>query len=352
MASLRGVSRSARALQPFSAQFAVRRCASTQTGAGAAAATPKSNIPDLAELETRSALDAPIPSEEDKKEFRPWKRAADRKARLPSSRYQYHPPKYNRGPLHPIQSPPSSDPIARDFVPGPFNMPRLKETFRTVMASDLMTLAYIHTPPGTPKKEPTERLRAWEGDSPYFANRARRAPRGAPELPIRERDISFRNIPEIKEITVSTFVPLGLKNPDLLIVARAVLLAMTGTMPEMTRSKNNVVQWQLQANKPAGCKTTIYGNAAWEFMDRLIHLVLPRIKDWKGVPASTGDGSGNVQFGLNPEDVQLFPEVECNYDMYPAKMIPGCHIAIKTTATSDRQAKLLLQSLGVPFYSN
>ncbi|KAJ4418305.1 54S ribosomal protein L7, mitochondrial, partial [Neurospora sp. IMI 360204] len=88
MASLRGVSRSARALQPFSTQFSActRRCASTQaTGAGAAAAAPKSNIPDLAELETRSALETPLPSEEDKKDFRPWKRAADRKARLPSS---------------------------------------------------------------------------------------------------------------------------------------------------------------------------------------------------------------------------------------------------------------------------
>lgn len=95
MASLRGVSRSARALQPFSTtQFAsIRRCASTQapgsgSGAGPAATTPSSkNIPDLAELETNSALETPLPSAEDKKEFRPWKRAADRKARLPSSRY-------------------------------------------------------------------------------------------------------------------------------------------------------------------------------------------------------------------------------------------------------------------------
>lgn len=89
MASLRGVSRSARALQPFSTQFALRRCASTQAPGTGAAAPSSKNISDLAELETQSALEAPIPSAEDKKDFRPWKRAADRKARLPSSRCVY-----------------------------------------------------------------------------------------------------------------------------------------------------------------------------------------------------------------------------------------------------------------------
>lgn len=69
------------------------------------------------------------------------------------SRYQYHPPKYYRGPLHPVQCPPSSDPTARDYVPGPFSLPRLKHTYDSTIAPDLMTMTYQHAPPGVVKPE-------------------------------------------------------------------------------------------------------------------------------------------------------------------------------------------------------
>lgn len=200
-----------------------------------------------------------------------------------SPRYQYHPPKYERGPLHPVQSPASSDPIARDFVPGPFNLPRLKQTYHSTIASDLMTLTYMHTPPGTPAKETAPRLREWDGSSPYHKNRALRGPRGNPVLPLIERDITFTNIPAIKEITIASYVPAAIEDPDHLLVARSVLLALTGTTPEITKTKGNVAQWRLQAGKKAGVKTTVYGNAAYEFLDRCVHLVFPRIKDWKGI---------------------------------------------------------------------
>ncbi|KAG7289602.1 hypothetical protein NEMBOFW57_005973 [Staphylotrichum longicolle] len=343
MASLRGLSRPARSLplsqlsrQTYTA--ASIRCASSQADAGA-----------LNDLED-STLTAPQLGPDEKKEFRPWKRAADRKHALPSGRYQYHPPKFNRGPLHPVQSPPSSDPIARDFVPGPFNLPRLKQTYHSTIASDLMTLAYTHVPPGTPKKEAPERLRSWDGSSPYHKNRGLRGPRGNPVLPLIERDITFTNVPAITEITIASYVPEAIKDPDHLLVARSVLLALTGTTPEITKTKANVVQWGIKTGERAGVKTTVYGNAAYEFLDRCVHLVFPRIKDWQGIRATTGDSSGNLSFGFTPDEVKLFPEVEVNYWMYPAKMLPGCRVFIKTSATSDRQARLLLQSFGVPFY--
>ncbi|KAK4127735.1 ribosomal protein L5 [Parathielavia appendiculata] len=346
MANLRGLSRPARNL-PVS-QLARQtytaipvRCASSQAAEAAA--------PVLNDLED-STLTAPQLSEEEKKQFRPWKRAKDRKFALPSGRYQYHPPKYNRGPLHPVQSPPSSDPIARDFVPGPFNLPRLKQTYHSTIASDLMTLAYTHVPPGTPKKEAADRLRGWDGSSPYHKNRALRGPRGNPVLPLVERDITFNNIPELKEITIASYVPDAIKDPNHLLVARSVLLALTGTTPEITKTKTNVVQWGIKIGDRAGVKTTVYGNAAYEFLDRCVHLVFPRIKDWMGISATTGDSSGNLSFGLTPEEVRLFPEVEANAWLYPAKMLPGCRVFIKTSATSDRQARLLLQAFGVPFY--
>jgi large subunit ribosomal protein L5 len=347
MATLRGVSRSPCGLplqqltRPGYAKCS-RRSASTQAAESAS--------PVLLDLETDSSVGAPQLSPDEKKDFRPWKRAADRKLPLPGSRYQYHPPKYDRGPLHPIQSPNQSDPIARDFVPGPFSLPRLRQTFQSTVSSDIMALAYNHVPPGTPKEPPVERLREWDGSSPYHKNRPKRAPRGAPVLPLRERDIAFNNIPEIKEITIAAYSPEAIEDPNHLVVTRSVILAMTGALPDITRTKTSVVQWGIIRNKRAGVKTTIYSNDAYEFLDRLIHIVLPHIKDWKGVKASTGDGSGNLSFGLGPQEVAQFPEVEVNYDMYPTKMIPGCRIFIKTTATSDRQARLLLQCMGIPFW--
>jgi len=312
MAALRGACRSACSLP--AQQLArpayptcLRRAASTQ-------ATEQAS-PALLDLEGDSTLGTPRLSPEEKKEFRPWKRASDRKLPLPGSRYQYHPPKYDRGPLHPIQSPNSSDPIARDFVPGPFNLPRLRQTYQSTISSDIMTLAYNHTPPGTPQHEAAERLRTWDDSSPYHKNRPKRAPRGAPVLPLREKDINFRNIPEIKEITLATYVPLAIKDPNNLIVARSVMLALTGSLPEITRTHQSVVQWQISKNQRAGVKTTIYGNEAYEFLDRCINIVFPRIKDWKGIEATTGDGSGNLAFGFSSQEVAMFPEVEINYDV-------------------------------------
>ncbi|KAK3326298.1 ribosomal protein L5 domain-containing protein [Apodospora peruviana] len=348
MASLRGAYRSARSLplSPLSRQaYPAPACTQRRTAASAAAVTAAI----LEELET-TTLDAPQLSPEEKKEFRPWKRAADREFNLPGSRYQYHPPKYNRGPLHPIQSPPSSDPIARDYVPGPFNLPRLKETYRATVASDLMTLAYNHVPPGTPSREPAERLRSWVGDSPYFKNRDRRAPRGSPQLTLKERDITFRHIPEIKEITIATYAPKAADEPDHLLVARMMLMSITGVLPEITKTKQDVQAWRIRKGQRSGVKCTMYGNQAYEFLDRLIHIVLPRIKEWPGVKGTTGDSSGNLSFGLSTEHMHLFPEIELNHDMYPGKMLTGCRIFIKTTATSDRHARLLMKAMGLPFY--
>lgn len=147
-----------------------------------------------------------------------------------------------------------------------------------------MTLAYLHKPPGTEEHEPAERLRGWDDSSPYHMNRARRGPRGNAVLRPLERDITFQNIPEIKEVTLATYVPRAIKEEDHLLVARTMLLAITGTTPEITKARSNVAQWAVQKGKKVGVKATMRGNAAYEFVDRCIHLVFPRIKEWKGIP--------------------------------------------------------------------
>lgn len=236
------------------------------------------------------------------------------------NRFQYHPPKFDRGPLHPIQSPPSSDPTARNFVPGPFNHPRLKQTYDSTIASDLMTLAYSHTVPGTPEPPTRERLREWDGSSPYHKNRPRRGPRGTSSLDLLEKEINFRHIPEIKAVSISAFMPKAAKIPVMLPVARSVIQAVSGNTPMTIRMKDSVANWKVKEGDRVGVKTTMYGNQAFEFVDKLINLVLPKIKEWPGVKATTGDGNGNLGIGLRPEDMAWFPELAVNWDLYPARV--------------------------------
>ncbi|KKA26897.1 hypothetical protein TD95_002138 [Thielaviopsis punctulata] len=301
----------------------------------------------LKDIETNSSMSAPIPDVSVAKSFNTEERIKSREQQLPGKRYQYHPPKYDRGPLHPVQSPKHSDPIARNFLPGPFNHPRLLETYNHTISSDILTMTYQHVIPGTPAKPERERLRAWDDSSPYHANRPLRGPRGAGTLPVLEKDIKFNNIPEIQSVHIHCYQPQAGQDPGYLAVSRAVVMAITGRLPKVTWIKNQVSQWKIKKGDLSGCKTTIFGNSAYEFVDKLTTLVFPKIKDWPGI-AGKGDGSGNISFGLNPTDLAHFPEIGVNYDMYPSKMIPGLHILIRTTATSDRQARLLLQTMGVP----
>lgn len=214
--------------------------------------------------------------------------------------------------------PPSSDPTARDFVPGPFNIPRGKHTYDTTIAPDLMTLTYTHVPPGTPPSESQKgHLRQWDGSSPYHKNRPARGPRGggSSRLGLLERGITHDNIPEVTGVSIAAFAPLASENKEYLQVARAVVQAITGTFPESIRAKKNVVQWKLREGQFAGAKAELEGPAAYEFLDKLITLVLPKIKDWPGMKSTSGDGAGNLALGMRPEWMAFFPELEFNYDV-------------------------------------
>lgn len=239
-------------------------------------------------------------------------------------RYQYHPPKYYRGPLHPVQTPKSSDPTARDFVPGPFSFPRLKHTYDSTIAPDLLAMTYQHTPPGTVAPESQKgTLRQWDGSSPYHKNRPSRGPRGggSSRLGILERNVDWNNIPEIEAVTINSYAPMSSQNKEYLHVARAVVQAISGAYPEVTTVKHHVIQWGVRKGDKAGAKVTLRGGAAYDFVDKLITLVLPKIKDWPGIKASTGDDSGNLAFGMKPAWMAYFPEIEFNYDVRPLPLL-------------------------------
>ncbi|KJZ74191.1 hypothetical protein HIM_06422 [Hirsutella minnesotensis 3608] len=317
------------------------------------ASTNANSSPSLADLESTTAFTAPEPDQNIRQAFDAARSPEKGAQKLPGNRYQYHPPKYYRGPLHPIQMPPSSDPTARDFVPGPLNFPRLKHTYDSTIAPDLMTLSYAHIPPGSaPSESQKGTLRQWDDSSPYHKNRPSRGPRGggSSRLGILERKITWNNIPEIEAVTVNCFSPGASGNKEYLHVALAALQAITGRHPEVSTIKRGTAQWHTRAGDKAGARVTLRGPQAYEFVDKLVTLVLPKIKDWPGVKGSTGDDAGNLALGMEPSWMAYFPEIEFNYDMYPPKLMPGCHIFIHTTATSDRQARLLLQALGFPFY--
>ncbi|KAF1813509.1 50S ribosomal subunit L7 [Eremomyces bilateralis CBS 781.70] len=309
-------------------------------------ATTRSHFKDL---ESNSSFNTPPASADVIKGYNPIARSAARKGQLPRSGYQYRSPKHYRGPLHPHQPPPKSDPASREFIPGPFTYPRLEQTYHSTIAHDILAMEYVHFPPGQASPDHTQRLRRWEGDSPYFANRSPRMPRGGRRLKLVKRPTTFRTIPKVERVTVHSFVPAAADDSAFLHVAGMAIQAITGVRVESHQSKRSVSQWGLRAGKYVAVTADITGEDMYDFISKTVHMVLPKIKDWKGISVVSGDHSGNVSFGLKPEAVAFYPEIEVNYDMYPAKMIPGCHITIHTSATTDKQARNLLSAIGMPY---
>ncbi len=114
-------------------------------------------------------------------------------------------------------------------------------------------------------------------------NRPKRGPRGADVLFPLEKSIDWRNIPEIRAVHIAMYTPQARKNFDHIIVGRAVLQSISGVRPTTTSSKSSVSQWGIVKGSKSGVKCSIYGNQAYEFVDKAINIVFPKIKEWRGV---------------------------------------------------------------------
>ncbi|KAF2404670.1 ribosomal protein L5 [Trichodelitschia bisporula] len=308
--------------------------------------TYSSAAADDADLEPTSFTPPP----RDASEFNPVGQSRARPKQLPASRYRFRSPKFYRGPLHPHQPPPPSDPSSRLFVPGPFSLPRLAQTYTSTIAPDMLAQTYTHVPLGQQRGPVGQRLRSWEGESPYFAGRPLRAPKGNAVLLPLHAPITFRNVPKIERVTVHTMASEAIKDSAYLHVAGMVVQAVTNVRAETHRARNSILQWGLKAGRYVSVTADLRGEDMHNFLAKVVEIVLPRIKEWRGLKGSSGDSTGNISFGIGAEGVALFPEVEVNYDMYPPKMIPGMHITVHTTAKNDKEARLLLSSIGLPFY--
>jgi large subunit ribosomal protein L5 len=134
-------------------------------------------------------------------------------------------------------------------------------------------------------------------------------------------------------------------NPKIIDAAVEELRAITGQKPVVTRSKKAIANFKLREGLPIGVKVTLRKERMWEFMDRLVSLALPRVRDFRGTSPKAFDGAGNYTLGLKEQTV--FPEI--NFDAVDS--VKGMNITFVTTAETNEEAKELLQQLGMPFRS-
>ena len=150
-------------------------------------------------------------------------------------------------------------------------------------------------------------------------------------------------VPRLEKIVINMGVGEGKENAKVLDFATADLGAIAGQKPVVTRAKKSIANFKLRENAPIGCKVTLRGPRMYEFLDRLVNVALPRVRDFKGVPPKAFDGRGNYALGLREQ--VIFPEI--SYDK--VDKLRGMDIVMVTTAHSDEEAKALLTHLGLPF---
>ncbi|SIO90557.1 50S ribosomal protein L5 [Nocardiopsis sp. JB363] len=150
-------------------------------------------------------------------------------------------------------------------------------------------------------------------------------------------------IPGLTKIVVNMGVGEAARDAKLIQGAIADLSAITGQKPKISRAKNSIAQFKLREGQPIGASVTLRGDRMWEFLDRLLSLALPRIRDFRGLSPKQFDGNGNYTFGLTEQ--VMFHEV--NPDKVDRQR--GMDITVVTTATIDDQGRSLLKRLGFPF---
>jgi large subunit ribosomal protein L5 len=160
------------------------------------------------------------------------------------------------------------------------------------------------------------------------------------------KERGYRNpfqVPRLEKVVINMGVGEGKENAKVLDFATADLQAIAGQKPVITRAKKSIANFKLRENVPIGCKVTLRGPRMYEFLDRLLNVALPRVRDFKGVPPKGFDGRGNYNMGLKEQII--FPEIV--YDK--VDKVRGMDITMVTTARTDEEAKALLTHLGVPF---
>ncbi|MGI8468652.1 MAG: 50S ribosomal protein L5 [Pyrinomonadaceae bacterium] len=160
------------------------------------------------------------------------------------------------------------------------------------------------------------------------------------------KDFDIKNsmaIPKIEKVIVNMGVGEAIANAKILDTAVEELRSITGQKPVVTKAKKSIASFKLRQGMPIGAMVTLRGERMYEFLDRLISVALPRVRDFRGVSPKAFDGRGNYTLGVREQ--LIFPEIDFN----KVDKTRGMNISIVTTARTDEQARALLKGLGMPF---
>lgn len=155
--------------------------------------------------------------------------------------------------------------------------------------------------------------------------------------------VNPHQVPQIAKVVVNMGLGEATTNSKLVDKAMEELAAITGQKPAVRRAKKSVSNFKLREGQAIGCMVTLRGARQWEFMDRLLTVALPRVRDFGGVSQRAFDGRGNYTLGLREQTI--FPEVD--YDA--VERVTGMNVSVVTTANTDAEAKSMLAHLGMPF---
>ena len=154
---------------------------------------------------------------------------------------------------------------------------------------------------------------------------------------------SVMQVPKIDKIVINMGLGDAVSNSKIIDEAVAELALITGQKPIVTRAKKSIAGFRLREGMPIGCKVTLRGARMYDFLDKLVSIALPRVRDFRGVSANAFDGRGNYTLGVKEQ--LIFPEIE--YDK--VNKVRGMDIVIVTTANTDEESRELLKELGMPF---
>ena len=154
---------------------------------------------------------------------------------------------------------------------------------------------------------------------------------------------NIMEVPKLEKIIINMGLGEARENPKVLESAVKELALITGQQPVITKAKKSIANFKLREGMSVGTKVTLRGDKMYEFLDKLMNVALPRVRDFRGVSSKSFDGRGNYALGIKEQ--LIFPEIE--YDM--VESIRGLDIVIVTTANTDEEARAFLQEMGMPF---
>lgn len=164
--------------------------------------------------------------------------------------------------------------------------------------------------------------------------------------PALQKKFNYTNVmqtPKLEKVVINVGLGEAIQNPKAIDSAMEDIMTIAGQRPVVTRAKKSIAAFKLRAGMPIGVKVTLRGDRMYEFVDRLLNVALPRVRDFQGVSGKSFDGRGNYTLGLKEQ--LIFPEI--NFDKIDK--LRGMDIVFVTTANTDEEAKALLKEFGMPF---